>query len=185
MRHLLGSSWALGNLTEVGASWQCCPRMAKGRPKSAKSPRPERIRVPNREPALLTVDGHNFVGILQRLSLSGGSVIHTEQPFPRGTLAGLALKTVFGKVTAQIEILHTGADGIAAAQAFRFLGMDKASTSRLRAAINKMRVAGFSDAEMEQKTLATFVSQGLNTLRDHMERLPILAVSRKKVREKT
>lgn len=95
-----GSSCALDNLTEGSAPWQCCSRMAQGRPKSAKSPRPERIRVPNREPALLTVDGHNLVGILQRLSLSGGSVIHTEQPFPRGTLAGLALKTVFGKVTA-------------------------------------------------------------------------------------
>jgi hypothetical protein len=159
--------------------------MAHGSPKSAKSPRPERIRVPNREPALLTVDGHKFVGILQRLSLSGGSVIHTEQPFPPGTLAGLALKTVFGKVTAQIQILHTGADGIAAAQAFRFLGMDNTSASRLRAAIDKMRIAGFSDAKLEQKTLAMFVSQGLNTLRDHIERFPILGVPRKKVREKT
>jgi hypothetical protein len=159
--------------------------MTQGRPKSAKSPRPERIRVPNREPALLTVDGHKFVGILQRLSLSGGSVIHTEQPFPRGTVAELALKTVFGKVTAQIEILHTGADGIAAAQAFRFVSMNATCTRRLKAAIDKMRIAGFSDAEVEQKALAKFLSQGLNTLRDHIGRLPLLGVPGQKVREKT
>jgi hypothetical protein len=48
-----------------------------------------------------------------------------------------------------------------------------------------MRVAGFSDAEVEQKTLAKFVSPGLNTLRDHMERFPILGVPRKKLRGKT
>jgi hypothetical protein len=112
-------------------------------------------------------------------------VIHTERPFPRGTLAGLALKTVFGKVTAEIEILHTGADGIAAAQAFRFLSMDRTCTKRLKAAIEKMRIAGFSDAEVEQKALTKVFLQGLSTLRDHMERFPVLGVPRKRIREKT
>jgi hypothetical protein len=112
-------------------------------------------------------------------------VIHTERPFPRGTLAGLALKTVFGKVTAEIEILHTGADGIAAAQAFRFLSMDSTCTKRLKAAIEKMRIAGFSDAEVEQKALAKLFLRGLSTLRDHMERFPVLGVPRKGAREKT
>jgi hypothetical protein len=155
--------------------------MAQGPRKPATRSRPERIRVPNREPVLLTVDDHKFVGILQRLSLTGGSVIHTEQPFPRGTLGRLDLKTVFGKVTAQIEILHTRADGIKAAQAFRFLGMDSTCTSRLRAAIEKMRVAGFSDVEVEQKDLASFFSQGVNTLRDHIRRRVILRILGKRV----
>jgi hypothetical protein len=155
--------------------------MAQGPRKRATGSRPERIRVPNREPVLLTVDDHKFVGILQRLSLTGGSVIHTEQPFPRGTLARLDLKTVFGKVTAQIEILHTKADGIKAAQAFRFLSMDSTCTSRLRAAIEKMRIAGFGDVEVEQKAFAKLFSQGLNTLRDHIQQLAVLSILRKKV----
>jgi hypothetical protein len=102
--------------------------MAPTPQKPVKRRRPVRIRVPNRERVLITVADQRLVGILQRLSLTGGSVIHTEEPFPRGTLAGLDVKTVFGKVTAQIEFLHTGADGITAAQAFRFVGMAESCT---------------------------------------------------------
>ena len=86
-------------------------RMALRSPASLKPNRPARIRVPNRERVLFTIRDHRFVGVLQRLSLTGGSVIHTEEPLPQGTLAGLDLRTVFGKVTAQIEFLHVGADG--------------------------------------------------------------------------
>jgi len=159
-------------------------KMAQGVGKPEKSPRPERIRVPNRERVLLTVDGHKFVGILQRLSLTGGSVIHTEQPFPNATLARLDLRTVFGKVTAQIELLHTRADGITAAQAFRFLSMDSTCTTRLKTAIEKMRIAGFSDVE-EERAFAKLFSECLSTLRGHMDRAGILGVLRKKVRDKT
>jgi hypothetical protein len=84
-------------------------------------------------------------------------------------------------VTAQIEILHTKADGIKAAQAFRFLSMDSTCTSRLRAAIEKMRIAGFGDVEVEQKAFAKLFSQGLNTLRDHIQQLAVLSILRKKV----
>src|ERR1700758_2253422 len=76
--------------------------MAPRSPASVKPERPARIRVPNRERVLFTIRDHRFVGVLQRLSLTGGSVIHTEAPLPRGTLASLDLKTVFGKVTAQL-----------------------------------------------------------------------------------
>jgi len=138
---------------------------------AARRQRPARIRVPNRERVLFTVRDHKFVGVVQRLSLTGGSVIHTEAPLPQGTLAGLDLKTVFGKVTAQIEFLHTGADGIAAAQAFRFLGMDDFYAKRLKAAIERMQSAGFSDKEPGQKSLAELVSCSLSTFREHIQRL--------------
>ena len=72
--------------------------MALRSPASVKPERPARIRVPNRERVLFTIRDHRFVEVLQRLSLTGGSVIHTEAPLPRGTLASLDLKTVFGKV---------------------------------------------------------------------------------------
>jgi hypothetical protein len=159
--------------------------MAPTPQKPVKRRRPVRIRVPNRERVLITVADQRLVGILQRLSLTGGSVIHTEEPFPRGTSAGLDLKTVFGKVTAQIEFLHTGADGITAAQAFRFVGMAESCTTRLKAAIEQMEGAGFSDVEVGQGGLAGFVSQGLSTLRDHMQHLSGSRASRRKARERS
>ncbi len=176
--------WRLGNLTQGAPCWHALG-MAPNPPKRVKRQRPARIRVPNRERVLLTIADQRIVGILQRLSLTGGSVTHTEQPFPRGTLAGLDLKTVFGKVTAQIEFLQTGADGIAAAQAFRFLGVDGSGTKRLRAAIEQMESAGFSDVEVEQSALADFVSQGLSSMRAHLRHLSGSGVSRKKVRERS
>jgi len=147
--------------------------------------RPARIRVPNRERVLFTIRDHRFVGVLQRLSLTGGSVIHTEDPLPRGTLASLDLKTVFGKVTAQIEFLHVGADGNTAAQAFRFLGMDDSCTGRLRAAIERMQGAGYSDAEIGQNGLSRLVAKNLSTVRDHIERLFQTGSPRRKARARS
>lgn len=142
------------------------------RPKSSvRRQRPARIRVPNRERVLFTIRDHRFVGILQRVSLTGGSVIHTEEPFQRGTLAKLDLITAFGKVTAQIEFLQIGADGNAAAQAFRLLAMDDGCSGRLRAAIEQMQAAGCSDAEIRQKGLVRLVSEGLSTTCDHIQRV--------------
>ena len=92
------------------------------------------------------------------------------------------LKTVFGKVTAQIEFLHVGADGNTAAQAFRFLGMDDSCTGRLRAAIERMQGAGYSDAEIGQKGLSRLVTKNLSTIRDHIERLFQIGSPRRKAR---
>lgn len=146
-------------------------RMTPRSSASVKRQRPARIRVPNRERVLFTIRDHRFVGVLQRLSFTGGSVIHTEEPLPRGTLAALDLRTVFGKVTAQIEFLHVGADGNTSAQAFRFLGMDDSCIGRLRAAIERMQGAGYSDAEVEGSSLSALASKSLSTVRDHIQRL--------------
>jgi hypothetical protein len=98
--------------------------MRKKTEKPRKISRPPRIRVPNNERVLFTANTRNFVGVVQRLSLTGGSVILSKGPVPEGTLAEMALNTVFGKVTAHIQFLQTGAEGILFAQAFRFLDMD-------------------------------------------------------------
>ena len=145
--------------------------MALRSPASINTERPARIRVPDRERVLFTIRDHRFVGVLQRLSLTGGSVIHTEDPLPPGTLASLDLKTIFGKVTAQIEFLQVGADGNKSAQAFRFLGMEDFCTRRLRAAIERMQDAGYSDAEIRQNGLSRTVAKNLGAVRDHIERL--------------
>ncbi len=85
---------------------------------------PPRIRVPHQQRAIFIVDNQKFVGIIQRLSLTGGSALRLKGPIPQGTLAEIAFATVFGKVKANIEFLHTGADGVRLAQAFAFLAMD-------------------------------------------------------------
>jgi hypothetical protein len=139
-------------------------------PTVSSKTRPARIRVPHRERVLFTISDHRFVGILQRLSLTGGSVIHSEEPPARGTVARLDLKTVFGKVTAKIEFLHVGADGSTPAQAFRFISMDESCARRLTVAIERMQRAGYSDTGILQKGLRRLISQSLSTVLAHLQR---------------
>jgi hypothetical protein len=93
------------------------------------------------------VEERQFVGVIQRLSLTGGSAILAKGPISRGTMGSMDLKTVFGKVSAHVEFLQTGADGIPLAQAFRFLAMDDTSAERFKAAAAQMVAEGFSDAD--------------------------------------
>jgi hypothetical protein len=60
-------------------------------------------------------------------------------------MGDIAFKTAFGKVTAHIEFLQIGADGVPLAQAFHFLAMEDASSERLTAASRKMQQEGRSD----------------------------------------
>lgn len=139
--------------------------------KSAKTRknRAPRIRVPNNERALFMVDDHKFVGVIQRLSLTGGSAVLSKGPISRGTMGSMTLSTVFGKVTAQVEFLQTGADGVPLAQAFRFLAMDDASSERYTAAAKQMEEEGFSDAP--KKGGSGQASQTLNNLLYSVRRL--------------
>jgi len=113
--------------------------------KLSRRSRAPRVRVPNRERALFTVDGANFVGVLQRLSITGGSALLSRGPIPHGTMGDIAFKTAFGKVSAHVEFLQSGADGVPLAQAFHFLAMEDASSERLAAASRKMQQEGRSD----------------------------------------
>jgi hypothetical protein len=140
--------------------------MANKPQKAGKSVRPPRIRVPNNEKALFTVDAKKFVGVLRRLSLTGGSAVVANGPIPEGTLAEMDLGTVFGKVTAQIQFMHCGADGIPLAQAFRFIDMDEVSSKRFGAAAKQMEKAGFSDAGAKGNPLGNLASQTFSKLRD-------------------
>lgn len=133
--------------------------------------RPPRIRVPNEEKAIFTVDHQKFLGIVQRLSLTGGSALLVEGSFPVGTLAEMALGTVFGKVNAHIEFLHLGADGVPQVQAFRFLAMDDRSTKRFNAAVKQMQMAGFSDLVEPKPTLIDTALESWNKLRDSVRQI--------------
>ncbi|MGB8762852.1 MAG: hypothetical protein WCD01_18270, partial [Candidatus Sulfotelmatobacter sp.] len=87
-------------------------------------------------------------------------------PIPEGTMGEMDLGTVFGKVTAQIEFMHCGADGMPLAQAFRFIDMDEISSKRFSAAAKQMEKAGFSDAEEKGNPLGNLASQTLSKLRN-------------------
>lgn len=140
--------------------------------KPRKSVRAPRIRVPNRERALFIIETQKVVGVVQRLSLTGGSVILLKGGcVPHGTLAQMGLNTVFGKMTAQIQFLQTGAEGIPLAQAFRFLDMDATSSRRFTAAIEQMQSAGFSDAAKNSQSFGNVASQTLSKLRGGIHRI--------------
>jgi hypothetical protein len=98
------------------------------------------------------VEERQFVGVIQRLSLTGGSAILAKGPISRGTMGSMDLMTVFGKVSAHVEFLQTGADGIPLAQAFRFLAMDDTSAERFKASAAQMVAEGFSDADDDGQT---------------------------------
>ena len=96
----------------------------------SRKPRPPRIRVPDQQKAIFVVDNQKLVGVVQRLSLTGGSALLVKGPIAQGTLGEIVFGTVFGKVKAHIEFLHQGADGVPLAQAFAFLTMDARSSQR-------------------------------------------------------
>ena len=148
--------------------------------KSRKISRAPRIRVPNRERALFTVDNTRFVGVLQRLSVTGGSAVLSKGPIPHGTMGDIAMKTVFGKVSAHIEFLQTGADGVPLAQAFRFLAMEDSSSKRFAAAAKQMEKEGYSDApetKTKPSSLSSPASETLGLLLHSVRRLAATLVA--------
>jgi hypothetical protein len=146
--------------------------------KPRHSTRAPRIRVPNSERALFTVDSVPFVGVLQRLSLTGGSAVLSKGPIPHGTMGDIALSTTYGKVSAQIEFLQTGADGVPLAQAFRFLAMEDTSAERLATAAKQMEEEGFSDAPAAKSSrLALPASEAMGLLLQSVRRLAVTLVA--------
>jgi hypothetical protein len=146
--------------------------------KPRKSERAPRIRVPNSERALFTIQNAHFVGVLQRLSLTGGSAVLSKGPIAYGTMGDIALNTVYGKVCAHVEFLHTGADGVPLAQAFRFLAMEDESQRRFNAAAEEMVREGFSDAPLAKPSpLTAPASESLGQLLSSVRRLAAALVA--------
>ncbi len=158
------------NLDHAGSG--CDARSVPQRPKTpSKRDRAPRIRVPNSERAIFVVDDAKFVGVIQRLSLTGGSAVLARGPIPKGAMGEMVLNTVFGRVNAQIEFLQTGADGIPLAQAFRFLAMDDDSSRRYSSAARQMEAEGFSDAPAKTSALTGQASETLSQLLHSVRRL--------------
>lgn len=119
----------------------------------SRKPRPPRIRVPHQQKAIFAVENQKLVGVVQRLSMTGGSALLAKGPIAEGTLGEIAFGTVFGKVHAHIEFLHRGADGVPLAQAFAFVTMDAVSSQRFKKAIEEMCTPDLS--EMKQTPMDT------------------------------
>jgi hypothetical protein len=133
----------------------------------SRRPRPPRIRVPNQQKAIFTVDNEKIVGVVQRLSSTGGSALLMKGPIPKGTLGEMLFATVFGKVKAHIEFLHRGADGVPLAQAFTFITMDGTSSHRFQKALEEMNTSDFSDTTVKEGSL----NAALDTLRQSIRQL--------------
>lgn len=146
--------------------------VVKKRQKSRKAARAPRIRVPNNERAQFAINDTRFVGVLQRLSLTGGSAVLSKGPVPQGTLGEIGMDTVFGEVSARIEFLQTGADGVPLAQAFRFLAMESKSAKRFADFAKLMEQAGYSDApQTKPSALSAPASETLGLLLHSVRRL--------------
>jgi hypothetical protein len=95
----------------------------------------------------------------------------------------MALSTVFEKVNAHIEFLHTGADGVPLAQAFRFLAMDAVSTKRFNAAAEQMKSAGFAEVEQKQ-TAIDGAFESWSKLRNSVRQLSGMLTTGRRTRSK-
>jgi hypothetical protein len=135
--------------------------------KRATKYRPPRIRVPHQQKAIFTADNQKLLGVVQRLSLTGGSALLTKGPIPEGTLGEMLFGTVFGKVNAHIEFLHRNADGVPLSQAFSFLAMDAVSSQRLKKALAEMNTSEFSDDAPERNK----IDVAFETLRQSVRQL--------------
>jgi hypothetical protein len=92
-------------------------------------------------------------------------------------MGAIAMKTVFGKVSAQVEFLQTGADGIPLAQAFRFLAMEDESSRRFAAAAKQMEKEGYGDAPPAPSALSAPASESLGMLLHSVRRLAATLVA--------
>lgn len=126
--------------------------------------RPPRIRVPHQQKAIFTVDNQKLIGVLQRLSLTGGSALLVKGTIPEGTLGEIVFGTAFGKVNAHIKFLYGGVDGVPLAQAFAFLTMNARSSQRFKRALEEMHTPDLAGKQTPIDTALATLRQGVRQL---------------------
>jgi len=105
-----------------------------------KRVRSPRFSVPNNEQVVVSVGSEKLKSTLHVLSRTGGAIRLDKRCSP-GTLADIAINTVYGNCSATIEFLQA-ANG--RAQAFRFIAMGPVARKRLEDALQKMRGQGLA-----------------------------------------
>jgi hypothetical protein len=131
------------------------------KPHQTRPLRAPRVYVPNQERAVVAVGSKQIIGVLCKLSVTGGS-IRLSKRVAEGTFADITLTTTSGKVTGAIEFLRTGVDGVADAQAFRFIHIEPSDRSRLDDVLAEMRKQGYG--EDQSSPLQPFANIARRTL---------------------
>jgi len=139
--------------------------------------RPPRIRVPHQQKAIFSVDNQKLIGVLQRLSLTGGAALLVKGPIPEGTLGEIVFGTAFGKVNAHIKFLYGGVDGVPLAQAFAFLAMNDRSSQRFKKALEEMHAPALAGKQ-------TPIDAAFATLRQSVRQLSGMLDSMRRARSK-
>ena len=115
--------------------------------------RAPRVTVPNNEQVIVcSVKSKPEVGILVKLSATGG-LLRVSKLYTPGAFGEISLKTTSGNITAAIEFLRTGVDGVGA-QAFRFIQIEPADRRRLEDALDQMRTHGLGEKQRTFQPLA-------------------------------
>ena len=135
----------------------------------AASLRAPRVTVPNDEQVIVSsVDSKPVVGILVKLSATGGSVRVSKSYMPK-TVGEITLKTASGKVTAAVEFLRTRVAGVGQTQAFRFIHIEPADRCRLENALDEMRKRGLGEEPF--RPLVSLTRRGLTNAKKQIIRL--------------
>jgi len=137
--------------------------------------------VPHQQKAIFTVDNQKLIGVLQRLSLTGGTALIVKGPIPEGTLGEIVFGTTFGKVNAHIKFLYGGVDGVPLVQAFAFLPMNARSSQRFKRALAEMHTSDLSHLAWKQRP----IDAALATMRQSVRQLSGMLNAIRRARSKS
>ena len=110
------------------------------------SVRAPRVNVPNKEQAIVSFGARHMVGVLCKLSTTGGS-LRLPKPMAKGTVADITIKSTSGPITSAVEFLGSADRGALPPQAFRFIHMGPAECRRLENALEEIRKQGFGEKQ--------------------------------------
>lgn len=108
--------------------------------------RAPRVNVPNKEQAVVAFGAQRMLGVLCKLSVTGGS-LRLSRPIPKGTVADLTIRATSGPITSAVEFLGPADRGALPPQAFRFIHMGPAESRRLENALDEIRKQGFGEKQ--------------------------------------
>ncbi len=146
--------------------------------KRKKSPRAPRIRVPNSERALFTIDDGHFVGVLQRLSLSGGSALLSKGPIPKGTMADIDLKTSMEEFTPRSNFFTLAPMAFRSPRRSASSRWDRQARTALPLLPNRLEKEGYSDVtQTGMDAFTTSASAAVGKLLSSIRRLASTTVA--------
>ena len=113
-------------------------------PHSHARVRAPRVRVPNKEPVIFSIENKRIAGVLQKLSLTGGLAQVTKCP-EGPTLAQINLNTISGPVCGLIEFLRPQKKWDGYLLPFRFIALDEIDQARLKKTLHVMLQNGLGE----------------------------------------